>query len=140
MIAPAQPSPEVQVREWTWKNTAMRRMTLAVCRLALGRGTGGSFSAMDLAEHGEEAHGGSGIAGTIFRQLSDVGIIAPVGVWVDGEFVQKYVRNACGNRIGVWRLAHPGLARALLAAHDSAPIVATQSEMVFGASGKIEVN
>jgi hypothetical protein len=131
MIAPAQPSLAIQVKQWTWKTPAMRRMTLAICRLALTRGAAGTFSAMDLAHHGEEAHGGSGIAGTVFRQLSDAGIISPVGAWLDGEFVQRYVRNACGNRIGVWRLAHHGLAEALIEAHDPKPPIQTQSELVF---------
>ena len=62
-----------------------------------------------------------GIAGTVFGQLAKAGIIAPVGGIIDGEFVQRIVRNAHGNRIGVWRLAHGGLARALIRAHDSKP-------------------
>lgn len=106
------------IQEWTWKTPAMKAMTLAVCRLASGQGTDGEFSALDLPTHGETAHGGSGIAGTIFGQLAKFGIIAPVGVFIAGEFVQRIKRNACGNRIGVWRLAHPGLCRALLKVHD----------------------
>lgn len=109
-------SPESIVQQWTWKTSAMKRMAVAVTKLALAREYG-EFSANDLAEHGEEAQGGSGIAGTVFGQLVKLGILAPVGVFIEGEFVQRIVRNACGNRIGVWRLAAPGLARALLKAH-----------------------
>jgi len=106
------------VNEWTWKTPAMRRMTLAVCRLALDRGTGGEFSALDLSAHGADEHGGTGIAGSVFRQLADAGILAPVGTFAGGEFFQKRVRNAGGNPIGVWCLKHPGLARALIGRHD----------------------
>ena len=123
------PTPEIQVKQWTWKTPAMRRMTLAICRLALARGPAGTFSAMDLAEHGEDAHGGAGIAGTVFRQLSDAGILGPVGAVLDGEFIQRRVRNACGNPIGVWRLAHPGLARALVAAHAPEPQPTVQQDL-----------
>lgn len=115
------PPPEVVVNEWTWKTPAMKRMTLDVCRLAINRGIGGEFTALDLPTHGAEDHGGTGIAGTVFGQLAKAGILAPVGGFIDGEFVQRIVRNAHGNRIGVWRLAHPGLARALIKAHDTQP-------------------
>jgi hypothetical protein len=128
--ANAQPAPAVILKEWTWKTPAMRDMTLAVCRLALARGAGGEFSAMDLAEHGEDAHGGSGIAGSVFRQLVEAGIIAPVGAFVEGEFLQRRVRNACGNPIGLWKLAHPGLARALIAAHAPQPAPMRQMELL----------
>ena len=116
-LAPSQPTPAVLLREWTWKTPAMRDMTLAVCRLALARGLGGEFSALDLPQHGADAHGGTGIAGSVFRQLAEAGIIGPVGTFIDGEFFQRRRRNACGNPIGLWRLVHPGLARALIAAH-----------------------
>jgi hypothetical protein len=132
--AVAQPSLDAQVKQWTWKTPAMRRMTLAICRLALARGPAGTFSALDLETHGEDAHGGSGIAGTVFRQLSDAGIIGPVGAVLDGEFIQRRVRNACGNPIGVWRLAHPGLARALIQAHGEVVESLVQTDL-FGRAG-----
>jgi hypothetical protein len=108
----------------------MRAMTLAVCRLALARGVAGDFSAMDLADHGADAHGGTGIAGSVFRQLAEAGIIGPVGAIVDGEFIQRRVRNACGNPIGLWRLTHPGLARALIAAHAPESVPMRQMELL----------
>lgn len=128
--ANAQPAPAVILKEWTWKTPAMRDMTLAVCRLALARGAGGEFSAMDLADHGADAHGGTGIAGSVFRQLAEAGIIGPVGAIVDGEFIQRRVRNACGNPIGLWRLTHPGLARALIAAHAPESVPMRQMELL----------
>ena len=128
--AKAQPSPETLVREWTWKAPAMRDMTLAVCRLALARGVAGDFSAMDLADHGADAHGGTGIAGSVFSQLAEAGIIGPVGAIVDNEFIQHRVRNACGNPIGLWRLTHPGLARALIAAHAPESVPMRQMELL----------
>jgi hypothetical protein len=102
------------VREWTWKSPAMRRMTAAVCRLALERGHEASFSALDLPEHGADAHGGVGIAGSVFRRAVADDVIVPDGVFVDGEFTQRRVRNAGGNPIGLWRLKSTARARALL--------------------------
>jgi hypothetical protein len=124
------PTQATLLTEWTWKTPAMRDMTLAVCRLALARGVTGEFSALDLATHGADRHGGTGIAGSVFRQLAEAGIIGPVGAFVDGEFLQRRVRNDGGNPIGLWRLTHPGLARALIAAHapESAPL--RQMELV----------
>jgi hypothetical protein len=104
-------------------------MTRAVLHLALERGVIGEFSAMDLAEHGEEAHGGSGIAGSVFRQLAEAQIIAPVGAFIDGEFYQRRVRNAAGNPVGVWRLAEHGLAAALLERMGGAAMRVDQLEM-----------
>jgi len=112
------------INEWTWKTTSMRDMTLSVCRLALRVGITGKFSALDLPMHGEIAQGGSGIAGSVFRSLVESGIIAPVGVLLaDGAFFQERVRNAGGNPVGVWRIRHPGMARALVRAHAPAEIV-----------------
>lgn len=124
----AAPAAEILLQEWTWKTPAMKRMTLAVCRLALARGIQGEFSAMDLSDHGEIQHGGTGIAGSVFRLLADAGIIAPVGVFSEGEFLQRRVRNSGGNPIGVWRLAHHGKAWALIQAHDPAPARIEQLE------------
>jgi hypothetical protein len=76
MTTPAQPAPDLVVNEWVWKSEAMRAMTMAVCKLALQRGAGGEFSAMDLPEHGADAHGGTGIAGSVFGTLADRGLIA----------------------------------------------------------------
>lgn len=130
-MCPPAPSADVLVREWTWKTPAMRDMTLAVCRLALARGTREEFSALDLAAHGAAAHGGSGIAGSVFRQLADANVIAPVGVFADGEFLQRRVRNENGNPVGVWRLKERGLALALLRAHGTPQPAPVQAEL-FG--------
>lgn len=122
------PTADTLVQEWTWKTPAMRDMTMAVCRLAMARGQG-TFSALDLQMHGAGEHGGTGIAGSVFRQLADAGIIAPVGVFVDGAFIQKRQRNAGGNPIGVWRLANHSLAAALVARHAPAAPAHQQVEM-----------
>ena len=128
----ALPTAEVLVQEWTWKTPAMRDMTFAVCRLALNRGVGGEFSALDLPAHGAGEQGGSGIAGSVFRQLVDAEIIGPVGAFIDGQFYQKRLRNENGNPIGVWRLKNAGLARALIDRHAPATrVVNQQFEMVF---------
>ena len=123
------PTPEILVREWAWKTPAMKEMTLAVCEIALRHGLQ-EFSALDLPEHGADAHGGTGIAGSVFRLLADAGIIAPVGTFIDGEFYQKRVRNAGGNPIGQWRLAHRGLAEALIAVHGGRAAGQEQLELI----------
>jgi hypothetical protein len=123
------PSRQTVLEEWTWKTQAMRAMTLAVVRLAWARGTGGEFSALDLPDHGADAHGGVGIAGSVFRLLAEAGIIARVGVFVDGQFFPRTVRNAGGNPISLWRLAHPGLARALLERYGEPPPRPVQMEL-----------
>jgi len=109
---------EATVAEWTWKTTAMRDMTVAVCRLAIERGVSGEFSALDLPVHGADEHGGTGIAGSVFRVLADHDIIAAVGVFVGGQFFAKTIRNAGGNPVKFWRLKSPSLARELLRRHD----------------------
>jgi len=110
---------EILVNEWTWKTPAMKAMTLAVCALAIERGTHGSFSAMDLKTHGAASHGGSGIAGSVFGQLVKAGVIAPVGAFIDGTFYQKRVTNENGNPIGVWQLKSRALAMSLLRVHST---------------------
>ena len=112
---------EATVNEWTWKTPAMRDMTLDVCRLALARGMSGEFSAMDLALRGAEQQGGTGIAGSVFRQLSKAGIIGFACDWTtDGRAVPRTVTNAGGNPIKLYRLLSPALARALVHRHSPA--------------------
>lgn len=115
---------EAIIEQWTWKTPAMKAMTLAVCRLAL---RGGEFSANDLPEF---AHGGSGICGAIFNRLAKDQVITPVGAFVAGEFQQKTVRNAGGNRIGVWRLHNAARAAQVLTVHDAAPKHYQQVELL----------
>jgi hypothetical protein len=110
------------VNQWTWKTPAMRDMTLAVCRLALDRGLGGEFSALDLPLRGAHDQGGTGIAGTVFRHLKEARIIARVGVFVGDTFYPRSVINDGGNPVGVYRLAHPGMARALVEVHSPGEI------------------
>lgn len=105
---------EARELQWTWKTPAMQAMAVAIARLALACGTAGEFSANDLKL---ADHGGSGIAGSIFKRLAEDDVIAPVGGFVGGEFVQKFVKNAGGNRIGVWRLKSPARACRLVALH-----------------------
>jgi hypothetical protein len=108
---------EAILHQWAFKPEPMRRMLVAVLQLALRGGGGGEFSALDLPTHGEVAHGGSGIAGSVFLQLKHDGILEAVGVWVDGTFYPRTVINGGGNKISVYRLAKPELARTLLGRH-----------------------
>lgn len=129
---PTQPDAELRlaeavVRQWTWKTPAMKHMTLAICKLALAR-PGAEFSANDLPEDFE--HGGGGIAGAVFNRLAKDGVIAPVTIWTGVEHAQKYVRNAGGNRIGLWRLLSAGLARALLKIHGQPVPELQQPELI----------
>lgn len=110
---------EAIVLQWSFKPAAMSQMMLAICKLALERSaagvpSGSDFSANDLPEF---AHGGRGIAGSVFGPLANQGVLAPVGTFINGAFQQRTVKNAGGNHIGVWRLASAPLARALLKAH-----------------------
>lgn len=105
---------EAILHQWAFKPDPMRAMLARVLRLALG---GGEFSANDLPVHGQDAHGGSGIAGAVILQLIRDEIVSAVGVWDGGEFVQRTVHNAGGNKIGIYRLSKPGLARTLLDRH-----------------------
>lgn len=104
---------EAVIREWTWKSPAMKAMTLAVCRLAIEHGAGREFSANDLPEC---AHGGPGIAGSVFFRLAKDGIIAPVQLAPD---CPKITTNKGGNKISVYRLASAPLAKALLRVHGA---------------------
>lgn len=96
--------------EWLWKNPAMQRMTLEICRVAL---FGAEFSANDLPEF---EHGGQGICGSIFRRLVKDGVIAPVLLAPD---CPKVIHNAGGNRIGVYCLVSEKLARRLILVHGA---------------------
>ena len=126
-------SDQAIITQWTYKPAAMRAMLVAVLTLAVSRrslGEGG-FSANDLPTHGEEAHGGSGIAGAVILSLKRDGLLAPVGKFIDGTFYPEIVLNACGNKIGVYRLAKPTLARTLLERHTPAPTTtAAQLELM----------
>ena len=104
---------DATIAQWTWKTPAMKAMTLAVCRLALARGRG-EFSANDLPEFD---HGGGGVAGAIFNRLAKDGVIGPVCHPEGGALVQNTVRNAGGNRIGVWRLVCAARAQRALEVH-----------------------
>lgn len=106
---------DAREKQWTWKTPAMAAMAVAVCRLALERGTAGEFSANDLHL---ESHGGTGICGSIFTTLAGHDVIAPVGSWCGSEFIQRYVRNPGGNRIGVWRLKSAALAARQIELHS----------------------
>lgn len=120
---------EAVIHQWEWKSAAMRAMTVEVCRLSLARGMHGEFSALDLPTHGEDAHGGSGIAGSVFGRLAKAGIIAAVGILAGNVFYPKRVPNACGNPIGVWRLDSRALAEAMVRVHGAAVGEPEQLEM-----------
>ena len=114
------PSADIALKEWVFKNDHMRRMACDICDLAIKRGLL-PFSANDLPRHGEKEQGGSGIAGTLFKQLSEqLHIIAPVCFAVGDKLIQDYENNEGGNKIGMWRLnPNGGMARAsaLLRSH-----------------------
>jgi hypothetical protein len=92
------PLPSPTETQWLFKTQAMTEMAIEVCKLAL---EGREFSANDLVL---DDHGGSGIAGSVFRTLAAHGAIAPVFHYYGCAQVQKTVRNGGGNRIGVWKL------------------------------------
>lgn len=92
----------------------MEAMAVAVCRLAIER-AGQEFSANDLTL---AEHGGQGIAGSIFRTLADNEVIAPVGTFdAAKQFQPKYVTNAGGNPVRVWRLVSYARALRLINLH-----------------------
>jgi hypothetical protein len=110
---------EAIINEWTWKTPAMRAMTLDVCRLALARGMDGEFSALDLPKRGADNQGGTGIAGSVFRQLAKAGILGFACDWTtDGRAVPRTVINDGGNPIKLYRLLSAPLARALIHRHS----------------------
>jgi len=112
---------EARELQWVWKTPAMEAMAVAICTLALERGPHREFSALDLPIHTAQQHGGGGIAGAVFHRLAKDEVLCPVGGFVDAEFQQKVVRNAGGNRIGVWRLKSAARASALLRIHRAKP-------------------
>lgn len=114
--ATKQRTDEAVIRQWAYKPGAMREMVVHVLSLAL---RGGEFSANDLPIHGEEEHGGSGIAGSVILQLKRDGILAEVGTFDGPTFCPRIVRNAGGNKIGLYRIGKPGLARTLLERHTA---------------------
>jgi len=114
---------EQRLLQWIHKSPAMAAMVVMVCRIALERGTAGEFSANDLPLHTASNHGGRGIAGSVMKDLAndEWGVLAPVGTF-DGAalFVPKYVPNAGGNPIRVWRLKSAARASRLIAVHGGA--------------------
>lgn len=112
---------EKRLLQWFYKSPAMAAMTVMVCQLALRRGMAGEFSANDLPLHTASGHGGRGIAGSVMKDLAspEWGVLAPVGAW-DGaaQFVPKFVMNAGGNPIRVWRLKSAALAARLIEVHQ----------------------
>lgn len=111
--------------QWMWKTPAMRAMVVAICKLALEKSTQ-EFSANDLIL---ENHGGRGIAGSIFHRLANDGVLSPVGIFIGKEFQQRTVKNAGGNRIGLWRLASRWRAEALLRVDAELPGAPVQPEL-----------
>jgi hypothetical protein len=110
---------EARELQWMWKSPAMAAMAVMICRVALERGAQGEFSANDLPAHKATAHGGSGIAGSIFKRLAKDDVLCPVGLFVDGLFMQKVTFNAGGNRIGLWRLKNAARAQRLIRVHTA---------------------
>lgn len=113
---------EQRLLQWIHKSPAMAAMVVMVCRLALERGETGEFSANDLPLHTAENHGGRGIAGSVMKDLANAewGVLCPVGSFDGQQFVSKYVPNAGGNPIRVWRLKSAARASRLIAVHGGA--------------------
>lgn len=107
----------------------MAAMSVAICELAIKRGAQGEFSANDIKL---DDHGGSGIAGSVFKRLAKDEVLCPVVIWAGTDHQQKYVRNAGGNKVGVWRLKNLARAQRLLALHSKMPVVASplQTELL----------
>lgn len=109
---------EARELQWTWKTPAMQAMAVAVCELALKRGSAAEFSANDLEDFN---HGGQGICGSIFKRLIEDGVLTRVGTFSDGQFNPKVICNKGGNKIGVYRLASHARASALVKLHKAQP-------------------
>jgi hypothetical protein len=107
---------EARETQWVHKPDAMKRMMVAVCELAIDR-AGQEFSANDVPL---ESHGGQGVCGSIFKRLAKDEVIARVGSF-DGaaNFIPKYVTNAGGNPVKVWRLKSYSRALRLIVLHSS---------------------
>lgn len=118
MSAPVTNFSKAISRQWLWKNPAMVRMTRAILELAIER-NGLEFSANDLPD--DLDHGGQGTCGVIFNSLANDGVFRSIGFQQDGEWFPKTVRNAGGNKIGVYALASEALARELLSRHVIEP-------------------
>ena len=130
MSAPVTDFSKAVSRQWLWKNAAMARMTRAILELALER-EGREFSANDLPE--DLDHGGRGTCGVIFNSLANDGVLRAIGFHQDGEWFPKTVKNAGGNKIGVYALASELLARELLSRHSEVepePVATVQTEML----------
>lgn len=130
MNAPVTDFSKAVSRQWLWKNAAMARMTRAILELALAR-NGQEFSANDLPA--ELDHGGRGTCGVIFNSLANDGVLKAIGFHQAGEWFPKTVKNAGGNKIGVYALASELLARELLSRHsevDPEPVATVQTEML----------
>ena len=84
--------------QWLFKTQAMTGMAIAVCKLAL---EGREFSANDLFYDCRDC---SGVPGSVFKTLAAHGAIKPIVFWNGEGFTQKTVKNAGGNRIGVWKV------------------------------------
>jgi hypothetical protein len=111
---------EARELQWVWKTPAMAAMAVAVCRLASEK-AGEEFSANDLTLRSATIQGGSGIAGSIFKRLVEDDVITPVGGFdAAGKFLPKYVTNAGGNPIRVWRLKNYASALRLVELHSGA--------------------
>lgn len=111
---------EARELQWTWKTPAMAAMAVAICKLALERGMAREFSANDLPIHTAIEHGGSGIAGSIFKRLLEDGVLVRAGIFdSERKFCPKIAVNAGGNKIGVYRLASHARASALIRIHSA---------------------
>ena len=136
MSAPVTDFSKAVSRQWLWKNAAMARMTRAILELALERAesaipSGQEFSANDLPA--DLDHGGRGTCGVIFNSLANDGVLRAIGFHQDGEWFPKTVKNAGGNKIGVYALASELLARELLSRHSEVepePVAAVQTEFL----------
>jgi len=130
MSAPVTAFSKAVSRQWLWKNAAMARMTRAILELALAK-NGQDFSANDLPA--DLDHGGRGTCGVIFNSLANDGVLRAIGFQQDGEWLPKTVKNAGGNRIGVYALASEPLARELLSRHaeiEPEPVATVQGELI----------
>ena len=127
MSAPTTAFSKAISRQWLWKNSAMARMTRAVLELAVER-NGREFSANDLPA--DLDHGGRGTCGVIFNSLANDGVLKAIGLNQDGAWFPKTVKNAGGNKIGVYALASELLARELLSRHSQCELPPLEPEPV----------
>jgi len=119
--------PSIESIHWDFKTDAMRRMAVAVCKLAISKGPE-TFSANNLPAFD---HGGSGVAGVIFHRLVSDGVLSRVMFYHGVAAFPVVVLNPGGNKISVYRLKSCSLALRLIELNGGQEPQVKQEEMAI---------